>query len=155
MNTPQDETLEISYPKALMVTIPSTACFVIGLFAIGVPMTDPLLVGFLAVMVTVMPFIFAGCLCFMLRCKIGRDGLRPAVPTFYQRVLRWEDIAMVQGFASPFYFIRCRAFGGHCLLPRQFLLKRPANLRDLIDQYAPADNIVRQKLATRVGRPCH
>jgi hypothetical protein len=146
MNTPQDTTLEISYPKALLVTIPSMACFVVGLFAIGIPMTDPLLIGFLVVMVTGMTFVFAGCLCFMLRCKVGHDGLRPAVPTFYQRVIRWEDISVVRGFASPFYFVRCRDFGGQCMLPRQFLFKKPNSLRELIDQYAPADNIVRKKL---------
>jgi len=147
MNTPQDATLEISYPKALLVTIPSMACFVVGLFVIVIPMSDPLLIGFLVVMVTGMTFVFAGCMCFMLRCKIGQDGLRPAVPTFFQRVLRWEDISSVQGFASPFYFVRCRAFGGQCMLPRRFLLKRPDSLREFIDQYAPADNIVRKKLA--------
>ena len=92
-------------------------------------------------------FVFAGCLCFMLRCKIGHDGLRSAVPTLYQRLLRWEDVAVVRGFGSPFYFIRGRAFGGgHCILPRRFLLKRPDSFRELIDQYAPADNIVRKKL---------
>jgi hypothetical protein len=147
MNTPQDATLEISYPKALLVTIPSMACFVLGLFAIGIPMTDPLLIGFLVVMVTGMTFVFAGCICFMLRCKIGRDGLRSAVPTFYQRVLRWEDISDVRGFASPFYVVKSSTFGPFCILPRRFLLKRPDSLREFIDQYAPADNIVRRKLA--------
>jgi hypothetical protein len=147
LNTPQTVTLEISYPKALLVTIPTMACFVVGLLVIGVPMTDPLLIGFLVVMVTGMTFVFAGCMCFTLRCRIGYDGLRPAVPTFYQRVLRWEDISVVQGFASPFYFVRGRNFGGHCMLPRRFLLKRPDCLREFIDQYAPADNIVRKKLA--------
>ncbi|HZQ48344.1 MAG TPA: hypothetical protein VFC07_15110 [Verrucomicrobiae bacterium] len=146
MNTPQDATLEISYPKALLFTIPSMACLVVGLFAIGIPMTDPLLIGFLVVMITGTTFVFAGCLCFMLRCKIGRDGLRSAVPTFYQRVLRWEDISVVRSFASPFYVVRCSAFGPFCILPRRFLLKRPDSLREFIDQYAPADNIVRKKL---------
>ncbi|HEY1788366.1 MAG TPA: hypothetical protein VGJ73_09435 [Verrucomicrobiae bacterium] len=147
MNAPQDSMLEISYPKALLVTIPSMACFVVGLFVIGIPMTDPLLIGFLAVMVPVMAFVFAGCMCFMLRCKIGYDGLRPAAPTFYQRVLRWEDISSVRGFVSPFYVVRCRAFGGQCVLPRRFLLKRPDSLKEYIDQYAPIDNVVRKKLA--------
>ena len=123
------------------------ACFVIGLFVIGIPMTDPLLIGFLVVMVTGTTFVFAGGMCVMLRCKIGHDGLRPAVPTFYQRVLRWEDISVVRGFGSPFYFVRCRAFGGQCMLPRRFLLKRPDSLREFIVQYAPADNIVRKTLA--------
>ena len=113
----------------------------------GIPTSDPLLIGFLIFMGIVMPFVFAGGLCFMLRCKIGRDGLRPAVPTFYQRVLRWEDISAVWGFGSPFYSVRCRAFGGQCLLPRSFLLKRPDSLREFIKQYAPEDNIVRKKLS--------
>jgi hypothetical protein len=147
MNETQDSTLEISYPKALLVTIPSMACLAVGLFAIGIPMTDPLLIGFLAVMIPVMTFVFAGCMCFMLRCKIGPDGLRHAVPTFYQRVFRWEDISSVRGFVSPYYVVRCRAFGGQCILPRRFLLKRPDSLKDFLDQYAPIDNIVRKKLA--------
>ena len=147
MNTPQDATLEISYPKALLVTIPSMVCLFVGLFVIGIPMTDPLLIGFLIFMGIVMSFVFAGGLCFMLRCKVGRDGLRPSVPTFYQRVLRWEDISAVWGFGIPFYTVRCRAFGGQCLLPRPFLLKRPDSLREFIKLYAPEDNVVRKKLA--------
>ena len=147
MNTPQDATLEISYPKALLVSAVGFACFFVAMFVMGIPTSDPLLIGFLIFMGIVMPFVFAGCLCFMLRCKIGRDGLRPAVPTFYQRVLRWEDISAVWGFGSPFYSVRCRAFGGQCLLPRSFLLKRPDSLREFIKQYAPEDNIVRKKLA--------
>jgi hypothetical protein len=148
MNTPQDATLEISYPKALLVTIPSMACFVVGLFVIGVPMTDPMLIVFLVVMVTGMTFVFAGCMCFMLRCKIGHDGLCPAAPTFYRRVIRWEDISVVKGgFASLVYVVRCSTFGPFCVLPRRFLLKRPDSLKEFINQYAPADNIIRKKLA--------
>lgn len=110
-------------------------------------MTDPLLIGFLVVLFPVMTLVFAGVMCFMLRCQIGHDGLRPAVPIFYQKVMRWEDIAAVHGFACPFYIIRCRGFGGQCMLPRRFLLKRPDRLRELIEQYAPMDNILRKKLA--------
>ena len=95
MNTSEVATLEISYPKALLITIPWMGCFAGGLFVIGIPMTDPLVVGFLVVMVAGMTFAFAGCLCFILRCKIGRDGLRSAVPAFYRRLLRWEDISAV------------------------------------------------------------
>jgi len=147
MNATQDATFEISYPKALLVSAGMTACFFVAIFLAGIPTSDPLLIGFLIFMGIVMPFLFAGGLCFMLRCKIGHDGLRPAVPTFYQRVLRWEDISAVWGFGSPFYSVRCRAFGGQCLLPRSFLLKRPDSLREFIQQYAPEDNIVRKKLA--------
>jgi hypothetical protein len=147
MNTQQEATLEISYPKALLFSAVMMACFFVAIFVMGIPTSDPLLIGFLIFMGIVMPFVFAGCICFMLRCKIGRDGLRPAVPTFYQRVLRWEDISAVWGFGSPFYSVRCRAFGGQCLLPRSFLLKRPDSLREFIKQYAPEDNIVRKTLA--------
>jgi len=150
MNTPQDAMLEISYPKALLVSAVMMACFFVAVFAMffvmGFSASDPLLIGFLIFMGIVMPFVLAGCLCFMLRCKIGHDGLRPAVPSFYQRVLRWEDISAVWGFGSPFYTVRCRAFGGQCILPRSFLLKRPDSLREFIKQYAPEDNIVRRKL---------
>ena len=76
MNTPQDATLEISYPKALLVSAVGFACFFVAMFVMGIPTSDPLLIGFLIFMGIVMPFVFAGCLCFMLRCKIGRDGLR-------------------------------------------------------------------------------
>ena len=145
MNTQPEATLEISYPKALLISSIGMAFFVTGLFAIGLPMRDPLLIGFLAVMVVGMPFVFAGCLCFMLRCKIGRDGLRPAVPTFYQQVLRWEEITVV-GFGGPFYGVWCGAFSRPCLLPRPFLLKRPESLKEFIRLYAPPENILRQKL---------
>lgn len=148
MNTQQEATLEISYPKALLVSVIAFACFFVAIYLDGIPTSDPLLIGFLIFMGIVMPFVFAGCLCFMLRCKIGHDGLRPAVPTLYQRVLRWEDITVVWGFGSPFYSVRCGFFGGQCLLPRAFLLKRPDSLREFIKQYAPEDNIVRKKLAT-------
>lgn len=147
MNTSQEATLEVSFLKVLLVSVICFAFFAIAIFTMGLPLHDPLLVGFLIVMFTSMPIVFAACLCFMLRCKIGHDGLRPAVPTFYQKVLRWEDIAFVQGFGSPFYFVWSRAFGSHCILPRRFLLKRPDSLKELIEQYAPADNIVRKKLA--------
>ena len=147
MNTQQEATLEISYPKALLVSAIAFVCFYIAIFLAGIPTSAPLLIGFLIFMGIVMPFVFAGCLCFMLRCKIGPDGLRSAVPTLYQRVFRWEDIAVVWGFGSPFYSVRCRAFGGQCLLPRAFLLKRPDSLREFIRQYAPEGNIVRKKLA--------
>ena len=148
MNTPQEAMLEISYPKALLVTLPSMACFVAFPFVNGKPTSDPLFNGSLLVMAVFMTFVFAGCLCFVLRCKIGCDGLRSAVPTFYQYVLRWEDIAVVRGFVTPFYVVKSSAFGPMCILPRRFLLKRPDSLREAIDQYAPAENILRKKLAT-------
>ena len=129
--------------------LPAMMCFVIGLFVLGIPMTDPLLVGFLAFMVPIFTSVFAEGTRFMLHCKIGYDGLRSPTLTFYQRVLRWEDIAVVHGFFIPFYIVRGRFFEGRgqCLLPRPFLLKRPDSLRELIERYAQADNVVRKKLA--------
>ena len=115
MNTPQEAMLEISYPKALLVTLPSMACFVAFPFVNGKPTSDPLFNGSLLVMAVFMTFVFAGCLCFVLRCKIGCDGLRSAVPTFYQYVLRWEDIAVVRGFVTPFYVVKSSAFGPMCI----------------------------------------
>jgi Protein of unknown function (DUF3592) len=145
-NKPENVTLEISYPKALLVSTSFMACFVIGVFAMGIPRKDPLLIGFLFVMITGMSFVFAGCLCFMLRCKIGDDGLSSAVPAFYQQVLRWEEIVRVEGFGKPFYVVKSRFFKGQwCLLPRKFLLKRPDSLRKAIEHYAPANNIIRKK----------
>lgn len=147
MDTLQEATLEISYPKAWVVSALGMVCFFLGLLAIGIPLRDPVLIIFLIFMGIVMPFVFAGCLCFMLRCKIGHDGLRPAVPTFYQLVIRWEDISFISGIAAPYYSIRCRGNGTRCLLPRPFLLKRPDSLRELIIQYVPENNIVRKTLA--------
>jgi len=114
----------------------------------GIPLDDPLLVIVLILMFTVMPFVFAVCICFMLRSKISHEGLCSAVPTFYQQVLRWEDVAVVRGIGSPFYLVKGRAFGASAILPHRFLLKRPSSLKELIEQYAPADNIVRKKLAS-------
>jgi hypothetical protein len=71
MNTPQDATLEISYPKALLVTIPSMACFFfVGLFVIVIPTADPLLTSFFVAMVIGMTFVFAGCLCFVFYASL-------------------------------------------------------------------------------------
>ena len=125
------------------------ACFVVGCYVIGIPMHDPTLIIFPAVMVLVMTPAFAACFVFMLSCKISREGLRPAAPTLYQIVLRWEDIVTVRkAIGSPIYVARGpRLFGVFCILPTRFLLKNPDSLRELIDRYAPADNIVRKKLA--------
>jgi hypothetical protein len=140
-------TLEISYSKALFFATLPMACFVIGLFAIGIPMKDPLFIGFLVCVVTVMTFTFAGCLCFMLRCKIDQDGLRSAVPTFYQTLLRWEEVKVVSTYGAPFYVFSSGGLGGYCILPRRFLLKRPEILKQFVEQYAPKDNIIRKMYA--------
>jgi len=145
-HTDQEATLEISFPKALLVSSVGMVIFFVGNFIMGAFVKDPLFIGFVIVIGVVMPFVFAGCLCFMLRCKIGHDGLRPAVPTFYQWVLRWEDISYISRLNWPFYSIRCRGLSRQCLLPRPFLLKRPDTLRKCVRQYAPPDNIVRQTL---------
>ena len=147
MNEPREAAFEVSFPKSLLLSAVCMASFVIAGLTLGLPFDDPLFVVFFVVMVVGMTFVFAVCLCFMLRCKISHDGLCPAVPTFYQQVLRWEDISVVRGFASPFYVVRRSAFGPFCILPRRFFLKRPDSLKQLLEQYAPADNIVRKKLA--------
>ncbi len=148
MDISQDAILEISFPKVLLVSTAMVVLFMMGCsLVLGLPFRDPLFSVFLVVMVPVTSFAFASCFYFMLQCKIGRDGLRPALPTFYQRVLRWEDITYVRGFGSPFYYVGSGLFGGRCLLPRRFLLKRPDHLKEFIERYAPADNIVRKKLA--------
>lgn len=142
-----DETaLEISFPKAFLLSALYMTSFVIALFIIGVPMRDPLLIAFIIIMVPGTAVVFAAGLCFMLRCKISRQGLCPAVPSFYQRVIPWDEITSIRGFASPFHVLKTSAFGPFCILPRRFLLKRPESLKQLLEQYAPADNIVRNKL---------
>jgi len=147
MNTPDEAALEISFPKALLFSAVCMAAFTVATLSLGMPLHDPLFVGFFTVMVVGMTFVFAACFCFMLRCKISQDGLRPAVPTFYQQLFRWEDIAVVRGFATPFYVLRSSAFGPFCILPRRFFLKRPESLKTLLEKYAPADNIVRKIVA--------
>jgi hypothetical protein len=148
MSTPEEATLKVSFLKALLLSIVCFSFFAAAIFSMGLPLDDPLLVAVLVFMFTSMPIVFAVCMCLMLRCKIGRDGLRPAVPTFYQRVLRWEDVAGV--YTMPvglFHVIVGRDLGAFCVLPRRFFLKRPQSLKQLIEQYAPADNIVRRRLA--------
>lgn len=124
-------------------------CFVVGCYVIGMPMHDPMLFRFLVVVILVMTPVFAAGFCFMLSCKIGRDGLYPAAPTLYQSVLRWGAIVSVRrGIGSPFYVVRgAGIFEVVCILPCRFLLKDPKSLGELIDRYAPQDNIVRKKLA--------
>lgn len=149
MSTSDETTLEISFPKALLLSALSMVGFVFGCYVIGIPMHDPMLIVFLVVMVLVMTPVFAACYMVMLSCRIGREGLRPAAPTLYRTVLRWEDIVTVRrAIGSPLYVARGPGlFGVFCVLPPRFLLKNPDSLRELIDRYAPVDNIVRKKLA--------
>lgn len=148
MNTPEEATLKVSFLKALLLTLICFSFFAIAIVSMGLPLNDPLLVVVLVFMFTSMPIVFAVCICFMLRCKIGHDDLRPAVPTLYQRVLRWEDIAGVHTMpVGLFHMVWVRDLGVSCILPRRFFLKRPQSLKQLIEHYAPADNIVRKKLA--------
>jgi hypothetical protein len=152
MDTPDEAILELSFPKALLSAVVLMACFIAGLFFIGIPMQDPLLRGFLVVMVVGITAVCPPLVCVMLRCKINHEGLWPAMPVGYQGVFRWDDMTAVDdGFNSvfvrgPFYLVRGRKLGEFCLLPRAGLLKDPDSLKRLIDQYAPADNIVRRKL---------
>lgn len=148
MNAPHETSLEVSFWKALLLSTFCMACMVTGFFAIGMPMQDPLFKGFLVVMIIVMSPVFAAGICFMLRCKISHEGLRPAVPTLYQWVLRWEDVSGIRKvLAGPFITIKGRHFNEFCILPRPFLLKHPESLKQLIEQYAPEENILRKKLA--------
>ena len=145
MNVPDENTLEVSFPKALVFSSASMAIFAIGLIAIGVPMHDPLLVAFLFVMVVGMTITFAVICRFMLRCRIDQAGLRSAVPSGHQRVLGWSDIIYVRR-RFPFYVVRGQAFGEFCLLPFKFLLKQPDRMERLIVQFAPSDNVLRKYL---------
>ncbi|HWC60220.1 MAG TPA: hypothetical protein VHC44_11050 [Verrucomicrobiae bacterium] len=148
MTAPNEAVLEVSFPKALIFSAVSMTCFFAGLIFIGMPMHDPLLIGTIVVVVAGMTFIFAMCFCFIFRCKISREGLCSAAPTFYQTILRWGDIVAVRTTlrGSPFYLIRGSRLGEFCVLPRRFLLKNPESLNELIERYAPADNIVRKEL---------
>lgn len=138
--------LEPSYPKLLLVAGVQMLVF-IAVVCMFLPLDDPLLIGMLVFMSVVMPFVFAGGMCFMLRCKMDPEGLRPAVPTFYQRLIRWEDISSVSGISFPFYLVWSRGFAGRCLLPRPWLLKNPGECSRYLAQHAPVDSLLRQRFA--------
>jgi hypothetical protein len=148
VNTPTEATIEVSFAKVLILSAISMLCFVAGLFAIGVPMKDPLLVGFLIVMVPGMTFVFATFFFYMSRTKISNEGLRSAVPTLCQTIIHWDDILSMRRKTGGgmFYVVRGRGLLEICILPRPFFLKNPESLRQLIEKYAPADNIVRKEL---------
>ena len=148
MTTPQEETVEVSFPKILALTVLSMPIFVVGCYAIGIPIHEPMFIVFMCVVTIVMTPVFAAFTYFSLRCRIGYDGLRPSMPTFYERIIRWNDVTAVRSMiGSPSYLVRGRGLSEFALLPSRFLLKHPDSLRQLIEQYAPADNIVRKKLA--------
>ena len=96
MSEPNEQFLVVSFPKALFLSALSMAIFVVGCYFIGIPLHDPLLIGFLVFLVIIMTPVFALCVLFFSRTKISYEGLWPAVPTLYQRVLRWQDITAVQ-----------------------------------------------------------
>lgn len=148
MTTPQEATVEVSFPKILALSALSMVAFVVGCYTIGIPIYEPIFIAFMCVITVVMTPVFAAFTYFSLRCRIGYDGLRPSVPTFYERLIRWSDITAVHRIiGSPSYAVRGRGMSDFALLPTRFLLKRPDSLRQLIEQYAPADNIVRKTLA--------
>lgn len=153
-NSSEETQLELSFSKALVHSGFSilgffAICSLIG-YSIRGPIHDALpAIVFLVILALVVTPVFAAFSLFMLGCRVSAAGLRPAAPSFYQRVLRWEDIETVnKSFGSPFYVAKSRGlFGGFCILPGRFLLKDPESLRNLIERYAPADNIVRKTLA--------
>jgi len=145
MNKSDQNLLEISFTKALILSFASIFVFVILLIAMGIPTDDPLLRWFLGVMVVSMPFVFAGFFCFMGRCKVEEDGLRGAVPWGYQRVLRWEEIERVR-LSFPFYTVSGRGLGCFCILPQKFLLKQPERMNQLIGEFSPQGNLLRTRL---------
>ena len=59
MTTQHEVTLEVSFPKALLLAFTIMASFVLALFVAGCPLHDPLLVGFLIFLVIGMTFVFA------------------------------------------------------------------------------------------------
>jgi hypothetical protein len=153
MDIQSEAMIEVSFAKTLLLSAFSMTCFfaLLFFFIIDWPIRDPLLIVVLVVMGIGMPPVFTAVICFMLRCKINSEGLWPAVPTFYQHVLRWDDMTAVRSTSvfvrGPFYLVKGRGLGEFCLLPRPFLLKRPDSLKQLIEQYAPEGNIVRRELA--------
>jgi hypothetical protein len=152
MDKSDENLLKIGFAKALILSSVSMLAFVVGVVVIGMPMDDPLLRGFLLVMVVSMPFVFAGGTCFMGRCKVEEEGLRGAVPWGYQRVIRWTDITRVS-FKFPFYVVYGGQWGEFCFLPSRFLLKEPKRLNQLVGKFAPSDNILRRRLGLDSERP--
>ena len=148
MSTSDEATVEVSFPKILALTALSMPLFALGCYAIGIPINEPLVIIFISVVAVVVTPLFAIFTYFSLRCRIGREGLRPAVPMFYERLIRWSDVTAIRKtIGSPIYIVKGREVSEFALLPGRLLLKRPDSLRQLIEHYAPADNIVHKKLA--------
>jgi len=145
MNEPDENLLNVSFAKALLLSSVSMLVCAIVLAAMAMPIHDPLFWGFLIVMVVSMPFAFAAFICFMGRCKVEEEGLRGAVPWGYQRVLRWNELNRVR-VNFPFYTVAGRGLGEFCIVPCKFLLKQPERLEQLIGKFAPNDNILRRRL---------
>jgi len=148
MNESQDETLEITFPKAALFSAYSMWPLWIIWTAMAFYLRDPLFVLFLIVIVPGSVLAFAAASCFFLRCKITKDGFCPFAPGYYQDTFRWKEITNIKKlWCSPLYIIT----GGHFLrrffLPSRYLLKHPESLGKLIDRYSPPGNIARKVLA--------
>jgi|GEM_PF-7088384 len=145
MYKPDDNSLQIGFTRALILSSVSISIFVALLIVIGVPLDDSLLRWFLILIVVSMPFVFAAFCCFLGRCNVEEEGLRGAVPWAYKRVLRWEEIERVR-LNFPFYTVTGRGFGNFCVLPHRLLLKQPERMNQLIRKFAPKDNLLRAQL---------
>jgi hypothetical protein len=149
MSAPAGELLAPSIPKCLAVAALSYALFSAGCFVLGMPLGDLLAWVFLVAIAVPYTAAFALGLYLMLRTRIGPDGLCPAVPTFYQRTIRWPDLVAVrQARGFPLFCVaRGYGWGIWCVLPRPWLLKRPAQLAEVLCRYAPPDHPLRTALA--------
>lgn len=143
MSDSQD--IEVSLLKVAVSSLSSMLLFAIMVLIFAGLARNSMLVVVVTVIVVIMTPVFTGCFYFMLRSKINHEGLRSAVPWGFTRVLRWEDIIYVRG-NWPFYVVRGRKLEDICLLPYGLFLKQPRRLSQLIEQYAPEDNILRRRL---------
>jgi hypothetical protein len=148
MDAQSEALLAPSFPRALIVSAAEIALLIIlWRYVLGETAEDPLLKIFLIVMVVVMPPIFAAFLCLLIRCRFDRDGLRQESFGFFEKNLPWTEATRVQGrMLGLFYVVYGKGLNNFCIVPGPLLLKYPEHLKQLIRQYAPADNIVRRRL---------
>lgn len=110
-------------------------------------MGDPLFIIFFLFTAVVMTPIFAVFICFLIRCRIDHDGVWLESFVLLKKGVFWNDVTSVNNRLGLFHVVYGKGLGDFCIMPGPLLAKNPEYLKQLIRQYAPADNLVRRKLA--------
>ena len=152
MSEEHEAVVEVSFPKALLLSALSALSFVVACWVLdrilGMPIRDPRVLVFLTVVCAAITPLFAAFYRRVLRCRVDHQGLCSPVPTRYRVVLRWDDVVSVRkAFLGLFFVVRGRGFNSFCILPGPFLLEQPGSLQRTLERYAPEGNILRGKLA--------